>query len=363
MAQRTKTTSKSRTKRRRKQKRRRSILNVCEPIDLRATADLLVTLMQSTQQQVVDLFAGLPGAKPLHCGAHGDAVYVPGNRKDKVLLVAHYDTVWVGQTVKPVCSGTRIVSGANGVGIGADDRAGVAALWLLRKSGHSLLIVPDEEIGCKGSRKVADAYPSILAAHRFAVQFDRRGSHDIVCYDCDNSAFTKFLKSWLPGYREVEGSFSDICELCPAGGIAGVNLSIGFRDEHTTYETLDVLDFLRTVELTRAMLADSCPGFEYVDRWDDWMSSSFEGKSKSKSKKSTKGHPADDLLRDDPPQTWPEYDTLREAEWWCLGCGIVCSGIEIADPCKPVCPACGGESIDVVSGSSRTEEHNDYDFH
>ena len=39
-------------------------------------------------------------------------------------------------------------SGVYDEGIGADDRAGCAILWLLKDSGHSLLVTNGEEIGC-----------------------------------------------------------------------------------------------------------------------------------------------------------------------------------------------------------------------
>ena len=42
-------------------------------------------------------------------------------------------------------------SGDDLCGIGADDRAGCAMLWLLRDSGHSLLILDGEEHGQVGA--------------------------------------------------------------------------------------------------------------------------------------------------------------------------------------------------------------------
>lgn len=67
-------------------------------------------------------------------------VYVPGKREDRVVLIAHADTVYN--------SGQEIIfeegiyrSGTPYCGIGADDRAGCAILYLLKDFGHSLLRV------------------------------------------------------------------------------------------------------------------------------------------------------------------------------------------------------------------------------
>ena len=43
---------------------------------------------------VFDKFLSLDGAIPVLGGGKNNFVYVPGTRKDRVLLVAHADTVW-----------------------------------------------------------------------------------------------------------------------------------------------------------------------------------------------------------------------------------------------------------------------------
>ncbi|MCX6878724.1 MAG: hypothetical protein NTW21_33665 [Verrucomicrobia bacterium] len=67
-------------------------------------------------------------------------------------------------------------------GIGADDRAGLAILWLLRELGHSLMVTDLEEPGRLGSTRLREYEPEILAQincdHAFAIQFDRRNSGD-----------------------------------------------------------------------------------------------------------------------------------------------------------------------------------------
>lgn len=232
---------------------------------------LLKKFMQMGDCEIARKFSKLPGAIRIPCeGLTHDAVFVPGDREDRVLLVAHTDTVFDRQAQPVLRHGSVFSSSVKGLGIGADNRFGCAALWTLRKSGHSLLLVPDEEIGCLGADEVTrrKKYRYMLAEHSFIMQFDRRGSHDFVTYDCDNPDFEAWMLERLPGFSKCRGSFSDVAELMPVLGIAGCNLSIGFRNEHTDRETGDVFDWMRTVSAAKSILEGDCPAFEFYDAWD-----------------------------------------------------------------------------------------------
>ena len=54
----------------------------------------LTKFMEATEREVVDLFLTLPGAKEYAYQQGRPIVFVPGTRTDRVLLVAHYDTVF-----------------------------------------------------------------------------------------------------------------------------------------------------------------------------------------------------------------------------------------------------------------------------
>src|SRR5436309_8786954 len=78
-------------------------------------------------------------------------LYIPGTRPDRVLLLAHADTVWDAKPgyPAPVQYADGVYSSQNpDLGIGGDDRAGCAILWELRALGHSLLLTSGEEKGC-----------------------------------------------------------------------------------------------------------------------------------------------------------------------------------------------------------------------
>ncbi len=137
--------------------------------------NLLTTMLIARERDIRRRFLALPKAERLDCGAAGAGVYVPGWRDDRALLVAHTDTVF-SKPIKVQWSAHVAHSKRKSVGIGADDRAGCAALWLLRQSGHSLLLCPSEESGCLGSSYIAKHYDEKLSGHTHALQFDRRGA-------------------------------------------------------------------------------------------------------------------------------------------------------------------------------------------
>lgn len=240
--------------------------------------------MEATEQEVLHKFKALPGCQelPYDNGPNGDpfnknrpSLFIPGTRKDRVLLVAHYDTVWwtnksakspLGERLIDVAqSGYMLYSADPTVGIGADNRLGCSLLWSLRRLGHSILLVPDEEIGCRGSGSVASQYPEVLKDHQFMMQFDRRGSSDLVYYRYENSAFNTFLMTNFPGYSKAFGSCTDIVKLVPAAGVHGVNVSIGFNSEHQSKEWVDMLDYIRTGTYTKTLLKqENLPSFPYV---------------------------------------------------------------------------------------------------
>lgn len=201
--------------------------------------DLLTWFMEARKEEVFSIFENLQNAE-----RQDGFVFLPGSLEPerRVLLVAHADTVWDGKLGKKGIEvrwdGFRAV-GSGSLGLGADDRAGCAMLWLMQSSGHSLLLTDEEETGCIGAGKAVAAKKDELAEHAFAVQMDRRGDCQAVFY----SAATKEFQDWLlralgEPWRKEWGSFSDVAEICPRIGINGVNLSAGFLDEHTSSETL-----------------------------------------------------------------------------------------------------------------------------
>ena len=68
------------------------------------------------------------------------------------------------------------------------------------------------------------------------------------------------------GFNTARGSFSDISILCPAWKVAGVNLSIGYQNEHSLAEMLIIHWMLETLDKVALMLedAENAERYEYI---------------------------------------------------------------------------------------------------
>ena len=236
--------------------------------------------LEMSQAEVIDRFSSLPRAI---VGGSDDTAfaYLPGTRDDRVLLVAHSDTVWgpdAGRINISYSDGVyfsgdtptrsflekagRVFLNKYGIGIGADDRAGCAALWELKDLGHSLLITSGEEMGCAGSNALMkDRIMSHeIDHHNFVVQLDRQGDDDLVFYDVATKEFKAYCVA-NTGYSPSWGTFTDICELCET--ICGVNISTGYYNEHSSDEYLVEKEWENTVRTVKKWLSKKdLPYFE-----------------------------------------------------------------------------------------------------
>lgn len=193
-------------------------------------------------------------------------LYIRGQRDKKVCLVAHGDTVWdFNRGCEPFpdrrigFDDGRFFSITDECGLGADDRAGCAILWLLRDLGHSLLITDGEESGQVGSTWLMDHNQDIAeeinGEHQFMVQFDRKNAGDFKCYDVGTDEFRAYVQR-ATGYTEPDrSSFTDIVTLCKR--IAGVNLSIGYYNEHKANESLIYSQWENTLNVAASWLSES----------------------------------------------------------------------------------------------------------
>lgn len=228
--------------------------------------NLLKTFLRAPTPDLIARFMGVPGAQKLPTGVGEPVVFIPGERPDRMLLVAHSDTVWDAPQPRPMPThkGNLLFSPDPKQGIGADDRAGAFMLWMLRNSGHSILLSSDEELGCKGI-KAALRYPKnlkLLEGHRCALQFDRRGGFDLAEYGDTTEEFEAYFEAAYPYYSFVAGSYTDITVICPQLRIPGVNVSVGYYHEHTPHELLDIGSLENTYLLAKDLLAAPIPKFK-----------------------------------------------------------------------------------------------------
>lgn len=218
-----------------------------------------------------------------------------------VLLCAHMDTLHMLVPSTIVYANGTISSPQ---GIGGDDRCGIyMILKILKQYDCSVLFLEDEESGCVGAKKFArtelcrnlerdDCY-------KFIIELDRKGNNHAVFYDCDNYAFERFITKEF--FVEKTGTCSDISYIAPSLGVAAVNLSCGYYDEHHLYhyvhldemekvieETLKILERSKDKEKFKYVKKTSYSGYGYGSTnyygryYDDWDYSWSNYKPKKK---------------------------------------------------------------------------------
>jgi len=182
-----------------------------------------------------------------------------------ILLNAHLDTVEEIEQDRTIIKENGIWSSSRGI-LGADDRAGVAAILQMAESlpqtsfsgKVKFIFTVKEEIGLVGARKVDEYF---LWGTDTAIVVDRRGTGDIVtscggyipfCEEAYGQFFEKVAKEeGLSGWKCTPGGSSDT-RIWAEHGIQSVNLSAGYTYEHTEDECLDVGACWRTVRLIQA---------------------------------------------------------------------------------------------------------------
>lgn len=213
---------------------------------------------------VLEKFAALPGAivgkgkEPLQ-----RYVCIPGTRNDRVVLVAHTDTVWDRNYNRPF-SGEHPVIFENGIfrsgsadcGIGGDCRAGCTMLWALKDSGHTLLLVDGEEHGKYGAKHLKKSNPKLfreLNRHCYMIEFDWRGTDGCLFNQVDNTkTFKKYIEEDLGFPDSKKEGGCDLQVLCRR--ICGVNLGVGYHNCHTANETVVLSEWENTWKKVRAFL-------------------------------------------------------------------------------------------------------------
>lgn len=190
-------------------------------------------------------------------------IYAPGTIP--IMLVAHIDTVFnkPPQTRQIQYDNNILYSSSKTNGIGADDRAGIYSILEIVRGNSStnkpggnsniqlphILFTTDEEIGGLGAKiATKELNPDI----KYIIELDRKGKNDCVFYDCHNEEFISYIESF--GFKYAYGSYSDISKLCPIWNIAGVNLSIGYYNQHTSNEYLNITEMSETIEKVKLMI-------------------------------------------------------------------------------------------------------------
>lgn len=190
--------------------------------------------------------------------------YIMATGDIPIALVAHMDTVFKNPVSNLYYDQQKGVLWSP-EGLGADDRAGIFAILKIIQEGlrPSVILTTGEEVGGVGASALCEKYPTCpIEGLKYLIQLDRRGTNDCVFYDCYCPEFVDYIEKF--GFCERMGSFSDISFLMPQWEIVGVNLSVGYEDEHSISETLHINPLMDTIRKVKHMLkAKDIPEFLY----------------------------------------------------------------------------------------------------
>ena len=143
---------------------------------------------------------------------------------------------------------------------------------ILKELDCPVVFCEDEEVGGVGSNKFTktDIIRDLEKRINYVIDLDRKGNKDAVYYDLDNPDFEAFVEKefWKGAY----GSFTDICNICPELGVAGVNLSCGYYKQHTKEEYVVLTEMETAIEETKKLIQRTTEDdvFEYIEYKNPW---------------------------------------------------------------------------------------------
>lgn len=291
--------------------------------------ELMEALVASGEQKTKHLMSTYLKSKYSSVVETKEYIYAEGDIP--IALVSHMDTVFDAKRhYEPTVYYDRIKNVmCCPDGAGFDDKAGIFAIIQILRRGlrPHIILTTDEESGGAGASAISKI-PCPFKDLRYIIQLDRRGAVDCVFYSCDNQNFINYVEGF--GFAEAIGSFSDISIICPAWKIAGVNLSIGYYDEHSVSEILNVGHMLSTIEKVVVMLTEKdIPAFEYIPckydnyNWYRWVKPSKIISSEDHCGKCQKKFTKDEMVLVRKPNGIYEnrcIDCLDGVDW-CTACG------------------------------------------
>lgn len=219
--------------------------------------NLLKDYLRKTQEHLfTDLYLELKNYyNNIEVGPHQGYIFAKG--EIPVVLVAHLDMVFDPKSRHTMAifydKEQQVMWSPDG--LGTDDRAGVVMImWLVKHSylRPHILFTTDEETNLRGAQLAA---MRLKIQPNFVIELDRQGRGESVFYKCKNKEFEKYINSF--GFHTGLGSYTDISVLCPIWNCAGVNLSVGYYDEHSYCEMWNRADWEYTYERLLDILKDN----------------------------------------------------------------------------------------------------------
>jgi hypothetical protein len=203
------------------------------------------------------------------------------SEQNRTLFVAHVDTVHRKQGKNRIKK-TRTHWYADGDVLGADDGAGVAMLMHLIHAGIPAyyIFTVGEEKGGIGATWLAKHNADLLLQFDRAIAFDRRGIDSVITHQgfgrCCSDDFGNALCAAIgaiddnlmhlnddTGVYTDTAEFTDLIPEC-------TNVSIGYSNEHTVNESLNIVYFNMLANALVHVDFDSLPTVRDPADVDDW---------------------------------------------------------------------------------------------
>lgn len=282
-------------------------LSMKRPHGTRAVDEFTDWLLHHLPATVKNVFIDKAGN--LHVEARTEATH-------KTLFVAHVDTVH-RETGPNKIRKTRGKWYADGACLGADDGAGVAMLMHMLHKGVPgyYIFTQGEERGGIGAKYLADQQTELLSEFDRAIAFDRRGIDSVITHQgwgrCCSDTFADSLSAELcadgvlmylgddTGVYTDTAEFVDYIPEC-------TNISVGYNDEHSDRETLDLHHFKALSEAVVKIKWDALPverDPSYVEPVKPWQTvygtTAWDGAWQDKWDKADSADSADDYEEDD----------------------------------------------------------------
>ena len=207
-------------------------------------------------------------------------------------IVAHTDAVFNFPEPREIIESGNILTARyirtkQSCGLTADDANGILiALQLLENLPNlKVCFTVEEESGGTGA-KWACKNSAFFHDVRYIIQPDRRGNSDLIVHTngieiCDDE-FIKDAASIICAYDYQcnIGTFTDVGILSGTLGISGVNVSCGYKNEHTHEEECNVVDLekclnfiytlIQTLPQNKYYEVDIEPEYTYPSDKDDY---------------------------------------------------------------------------------------------
>ena len=287
---------------------------------------------------------------PAHAKMHRDEVgnlHIDARQSEanRTLFVAHVDTVHRDEGPNKI-SKTPTHWRADGAPLGADDGAGCAMLMHLLHAGVAayFIFTQGEECGGIGARFVAKDV-AFLSQFDRAIAFDRRGIDSVITHQgygrTASDAFAEALSEalnaddtlwYLPDDTGVYTDTAEFIDVIPEC----TNISVGYYNEHSDQESLDIVHFTALAERVARIDWDSLPTLRDPsvkenkwDAYDDWYLGG--GREATSVTSFARGH----WLVDDPDDVREElreaiYDAMAGSKQWLVE--LMCERVWPEDP-------------------------------